>query len=144
MNTNPCRHDATITRAARIGEWTADLRRHLDDCGDCRQTVALVVQLAVLATAAPPPQSPHALWLRAHYTRRARARSRLARMQLATGIVTPLLAFIGFTLARGTEGWAHLGQLSAPVVLAAALGVAVTVWVMLEGRSLRRVEESGS
>jgi hypothetical protein len=144
MSTMPCRFDAATTRAARTHEWSADLRAHGAACPDCRQTAAFVEQLvslaAVTAAAAPPPRSPYALWLRAEYARRARVRARLARRQLAAGVAVPLLALIGFTLVRGTEGWARLSQSAAAppspqIVSAVVLGLVVTVWVMLVGRA---------
>jgi hypothetical protein len=135
MSTEPCRHDAAIIRAARTGDWNAELRAHLDACADCRQTTALVEQLVVLAAvtaaAAPPPRSPHVPWLRAEYARRARARTRVGRRQLAAAIAAPVVAFVGFTLVRGAEGWAHLGQSAAPVALMAGLGLVITAWVMV-------------
>ena len=145
MSTTPCPHDVAITRAVRTGSWTPELRAHADTCADCRQTAALVEQLAVLAAdtaaAAPPPRSPHALWLRAEYAGRARARARLARLQFAAGIATPLLALLGFTLVRGTEGWTRLVQSAnalpdTQVTVAVALGLVVTAWVMLAPQSL--------
>ncbi len=134
MSTTTCPHDAAATHAAHTGTWTPALRVHVDTCPDCRQAVALVEQLAVLAATtaaiAPPSRSPHALWLCAELAQRARARRRTRRRQLVAAFATPALASIGFTLASGTEGWVHLGQSPAPVTLAAALGVAIAAWVM--------------
>ena len=144
MSTTPCRHNAAITRAARTHDWTAELRAHLDACPDCRQTVVLDERLAALAAAtaaaAPPPRSPQALWLRAEFARRAHTRARLARLRLTAGIAMPLLALLAFTLVRGPEGWTRLIPSattwpSPQVAAAAALGLAVTVWVMLAGRA---------
>ncbi len=105
-----CRHEHDVQQAAASGRWTAELRRHADDCVTCREIIFITSSLADDAPVAPRRLSPAILWAKAQHTRRRRAETTAARIiiwgQVATGIAgVGVLAYFG----ASAQLWAGLG-----------------------------------
>jgi len=134
MITRACPHEHQVQAAAASGRWTAELRRHADGCGVCREILVITSSLAGDPPVAPRRLSPAILWAKARHARRRRAETTAARIiisgQLATGVAG--IGVVAYFAARA-EIWAAAASGSLPVswMLAGAAGVTLVSLVTL-------------
>jgi len=100
-----CEHENAVIRALRAGEWTQELRLHVEACQDCTQALDLAKVLQQQARQAEMRCNvPDAHWILERSRRRARqlavvrmSRALFAVRILAAGCAAAVLAW----LARG-------------------------------------------
>lgn len=119
MKDRPCGFEDNVLEAARCGEWTAELSRHLTSCRACSDAVAIDRLLLSEANSVPEPSrlpDPGRIWLRAKQQRLLQAAERATR---------PIRVAERIALGAGAVGLA-VGTAMSWTTVRAWLGQAVT------------------
>jgi hypothetical protein len=92
-----CEHETSVIRALHSGEWTNELRLHLDECQDCSQALHLAEALREAAmqkvTQCHPPDS-HWILQRSRRMAREIAMRRMARLMTAMRTLAAVYAIV--------------------------------------------------
>ncbi|HUB18124.1 MAG TPA: hypothetical protein VL990_05780 [Acidobacteriaceae bacterium] len=93
MKTRPCEREPEVSRAARTGYWSGDLRQHAESCPACAVTFAVTAALledsSRMRAAGPPPAAAQ-VWLEARRRARLHLRHRALFWFRALRLVTLL------------------------------------------------------
>lgn len=147
-----CEQERGVVRAQETGEWSEELRLHVEGCGDCGEALRVAGALRDEGRRAEAQcRLPDAHWILERARRRARAMAvaRVSRMlmaarMVAAGYVAVVVCWVARGYAEsqyrqvasamqgGAGGFALMGA------AAAAVCVAVGLWPILRAGSVRR------
>jgi hypothetical protein len=132
-----CEHEIGVIRALHSGEWTSELRLHVEECQDCGQSLRLAEALRQTAAHAQvrcSPPDPHWILQRARRMARAIALRRIALLMaamrtLAALYVIAVAAWLmrGYAALQYREVAASMHGANSEIGLLGALAAAVCV-----------------
>lgn len=148
MKRMSCEYETSVIRALHSGEWTGELRLHVDECQDCSDALHLAEVLRAGARSAETkfnPPDPYWILQRSRQMAREIAVRRLARLLAATRALAAIyvIAAVGW-LSRSNAALQYREVASAmhgasgTLALAAAMAAIVCVAaglfpILLEG-----------
>jgi hypothetical protein len=144
-----CTQEATVTKAARSGEWPESLRNHVETCGVCEEIVRASRWMQALASGpemALDPRDPSLVWWRAQLAARQvkmeRTRRTMEWVEIASAcaILCGLVAGMAWNwrVLGGAADWliAILSPQTWTTAYDAAISLPISVWLSILALSL--------
>jgi hypothetical protein len=131
MNTSSfCQYEAMTAEAAVTGNFSAELKVHLETCESCREIVYITRQLVELRDASVSPDArleARRIWLKYQITQKQRVVKRFERTVSAAAAILAA----GVVVGAAIWGWPQLSGVIAPGLAPAAVAGAAALAVLI-------------
>ena len=134
-----CSRTRALTEAARHGDWSQELVRHVVECDSCAEAAfALGIHLLKDQDAGPPITDSVVIWWKGRAAARARAIDRATSVITITQVVALIATLVGVVVAGTITVVSSPSVLTSITSIAPWFSVLAAIMVLMVAAALRK------